>query len=55
MYVRVCLQFIRIMVLLLSRRKGKYIYREDDGTVYEGDWLRGIRHGKGKITFKDGR
>lgn len=24
------------------------------GTVYEGDWVRGVREGHGKITFKDG-
>lgn len=24
------------------------------GTVYEGDWVHGVREGQGKITFKDG-
>ena len=24
------------------------------GTVYEGEWVRGVREGHGKITFKDG-
>lgn len=25
-----------------------------DGSTYEGDWVRGIQHGKGKMTFPDG-
>jgi hypothetical protein len=24
-----------------------------DGTVYEGEWLNGMRHGNGKLVFKD--
>jgi hypothetical protein len=24
------------------------------GTVYEGDWVHGVREGHGQITFKDG-
>lgn len=29
-------------------------YRKDEGTVYEGQWSRGVRQGKGTITYKDG-
>jgi hypothetical protein len=25
-----------------------------DGSVYNGDWIRGIQHGKGKMKFPDG-
>ena len=28
--------------------------RWNDGSVYIGEWLRGIQHGKGKMTFPDG-
>ena len=26
-----------------------------DGSVYKGDWIKGIQHGKGVMTFPDGR
>jgi len=25
-----------------------------EGTIYEGDWVRGVRHGVGKLSFSDG-
>lgn len=25
-----------------------------DGSIYQGEWLRGIQHGKGKMMFPDG-
>lgn len=33
---------------------GKYVYRAQDGLVYEGSWYKGLRHGKGILKFKDG-
>ena len=33
---------------------GVYIYRKADGCVYEGDWRKNRRHGKGKLSFSDG-
>eukprot|EP01036_Dinobryon_divergens_P030018 gene30018-39205_t len=33
---------------------GIYKYRKDEGTVFEGQWCRGVRQGKGKITYRDG-
>lgn len=32
---------------------GTYRYRASEGTVYEGEWVRGVREGMGKLTFKD--
>jgi len=29
-------------------------YRKDEGTVYEGQWVAGVRQGKGKISYSDG-
>jgi hypothetical protein len=26
-----------------------------DGSLYKGEWKKGIQHGKGKMTFPDGR
>ena len=26
-----------------------------DGSIYKGDWVNGIQHGKGIMTFPDGR
>jgi len=26
-----------------------------DGSVYKGEWIKGIQHGKGIMTFPDGR
>jgi hypothetical protein len=26
-----------------------------DGSVYEGEWLKGIQHGYGKMTNSDGK
>lgn len=34
--------------------KGTYAYRKDEGTVYVGDWVKGRRHGMGKISYLDG-
>jgi hypothetical protein len=34
--------------------KGVYRYRKNEGTVYEGDWVYGIREGQGKLSFADG-
>ena len=33
---------------------GTYIYRTDEGCVYVGNWVRGVRCGEGKLTFLDG-
>ena len=33
---------------------GKYTYNQAEGSLYEGQWTRGIRNGQGKLTFKDG-
>jgi hypothetical protein len=32
---------------------GTYVYNKTEGSIYEGQWKRGIRHGQGKLTFKD--
>ncbi len=32
--------------------QGKGIYNYADGSVYEGMWLKGLRHGTGKYTFR---
>ncbi len=34
--------------------EGTYWYRKDEGTVYEGEWDMGVRHGFGRISYKDG-
>ena len=34
-------------------RQGKYIYRVEDGTVYDGSWMNGFRS-YGQLTFADG-
>jgi hypothetical protein len=31
-------------------RIGKYTYKIEDGTVYEGEWDRGLRNGKGRAS-----
>jgi len=28
--------------------------RWTDGSVYKGEWVRGIQHGKGKMIYPDG-
>lgn len=34
--------------------KGKYCYRKCEGTIYEGDWVYGIREGFGTLSYADG-
>lgn len=34
--------------------KGKYTYRKIEGTVYDGDWVYGVRQGYGVLSYKDG-
>ena len=33
---------------------GKYVYKQSEGVVYEGQWVKDLRHGKGIVRFKDG-
>ena len=28
--------------------------KENNGTIYTGEWVKNLKHGKGKIEFKDG-
>lgn len=37
-----------------ERRSGFGVQKWDDGSVYEGEFLNGLKHGKGKYTWKTG-
>ena len=38
----------------MDERNGFGIMSWTDGSVYEGDWVKGIQHGYGKMKFPDG-
>lgn len=37
-----------------ERRPGFGVQEWDDGSIYEGEFINGLKHGKGKYTWKTG-
>lgn len=37
-----------------ERRPGFGVQKWDDGSIYEGEFMSGLKHGKGKYTWKTG-
>jgi hypothetical protein len=36
------------------KREGKGVYKEKDGSMYEGDWVSDLPDGQGTKTYPDG-
>jgi hypothetical protein len=43
---------ISIIIIIIFYNKGKIIF--DEGSIYEGEWLKGLMHGKGKKIYSKG-
>jgi hypothetical protein len=42
------------MLILIGRRHGRGKHRYVDGSVYDGDWMNGMRHGSGTMWDSTG-